>query len=47
MPLIKIDVFKGVRNPAQLRKLADVVYHCTREDFAAPEGDRYQVDLNN
>ena len=42
MPLVRIDVVEG-REPAQLRRLADVVQEVLEEVFAAPPRDRYQV----
>lgn len=43
MPLVKIDLVKGVRTPEEIRKLADVVQEVMLELFAAPPRDRYQV----
>ncbi|HEY0240245.1 MAG TPA: tautomerase family protein [Friedmanniella sp.] len=42
MPLVRIDVVEG-REPAELRRLADVVQEVLEEVFAAPPRDRYQV----
>jgi phenylpyruvate tautomerase PptA (4-oxalocrotonate tautomerase family) len=42
MPLVRIDVVEG-REPAALRRLADVVQEVVEEVFAAPPRDRYQV----
>lgn len=42
MPLVRIDVVEG-RDPAELRRLADVVQEVVEEVFAAPSRDRYQV----
>ena len=42
MPLVRIDVVEG-REPAALRRLADVVQEVLEEVFAAPPRDRYQV----
>jgi phenylpyruvate tautomerase PptA (4-oxalocrotonate tautomerase family) len=42
MPLVRIDVVEG-REPAELRRLADVVQEVLEEVFAAPARDRYQV----
>jgi hypothetical protein len=43
MPLVKIDVIKGRRSPAQLRALADTVQTVMLQKFSAPHKDRYQV----
>jgi len=43
MPLVKIDLIKGVRSPEQIRKLADVVQDVMLAKFNAPPRDRYQV----
>jgi phenylpyruvate tautomerase PptA (4-oxalocrotonate tautomerase family) len=43
MPLVKIDVIKGVRLPKELKELADVVQEVMLKHFNAPERDRYQV----
>lgn len=43
MPLVKIDLIKGVRNPQEIKKLADVVQKVMLEHFNAPPRDRYQV----
>lgn len=43
MPLVRIDVVEGRRNPEQLRRLADTVQEVMLELFAAPPSDRYQV----
>ncbi|ROW01837.1 hypothetical protein VPNG_07778 [Cytospora leucostoma] len=43
MPLVKIDLIKGVRTPEEIRKLADVVQEVMLELFAAPPRDRYQI----
>ncbi|KAK7746028.1 hypothetical protein SLS53_002750 [Cytospora paraplurivora] len=43
MPLVKIDLIKGVRTPEEIRKLADVVQEVLLELFAAPPRDRYQT----
>jgi phenylpyruvate tautomerase PptA (4-oxalocrotonate tautomerase family) len=45
MPLVKIDVIKGRRSPAQLRTLADTVQTVMLQKFKAPPKDRYQVSL--
>ncbi len=42
MPLVRIDVVEG-REPAALRRLADVVQEVLEDVFAAPPLDRYQV----
>jgi phenylpyruvate tautomerase PptA (4-oxalocrotonate tautomerase family) len=42
MPLVRIDVQQG-RTAAELRALADTVHQVMLDEFAAPEGDRYQV----
>ncbi len=43
MPLVRIDVVEGRRNPEQLRLLADTVQEVLLDVFAAPPRDRYQV----
>jgi hypothetical protein len=43
MPLVKIDVIKGRRSPAQLRTLTDTVQTAMLQKFSAPPKDRYQV----
>jgi phenylpyruvate tautomerase PptA (4-oxalocrotonate tautomerase family) len=43
VPLVRIDVVEGRRNPEQLRRLADTVQEVMLELFAAPPSDRYQV----
>lgn len=43
MPLVKIDMIKGVRTPEEIKKLADVVQEIMLALFAAPPRDRYQV----
>jgi hypothetical protein len=43
MPLVRIDVIKGRRSPAQLRTLADTVQNVMLQKFKAPPKDRYQV----
>ncbi|KAG9683866.1 4-oxalocrotonate tautomerase, partial [Aureobasidium melanogenum] len=43
MPLVKIDMIKGVRTPEEIKKLADVVQEIMLAKFAAPPRDRYQV----
>lgn len=45
MPLVKIDMIKGVRTPEEIKKLADVVQEIMLDKFAAPARDRYQVCL--
>jgi phenylpyruvate tautomerase PptA (4-oxalocrotonate tautomerase family) len=42
MPLVRIDVNQG-RTAGELRQLADTVHQVMLDEFAAPEGDRYQV----
>ena len=42
MPLVRIDLVEG-REPAAVRRLADVVQEVLEEVFAAPPRDRYQV----
>lgn len=42
MPLVRIDLVEG-RDPAAVRRLADVVQEVLEEVFAAPPRDRYQV----
>ena len=46
MPLVKIDVIKGRRSPAQLRTLADTIQNVMLQKFNAPPKDRYQVSLD-
>ena len=43
MPLVRIDVVEGRRDPEQLRLLADTVQEVLLDVFAAPPRDRYQV----
>ncbi|KAF2087621.1 Tautomerase/MIF [Saccharata proteae CBS 121410] len=43
MPLVKIDMIKGVRTPEEIKKVADVVQEVMLEKFAAPARDRYQI----
>ncbi|EXJ81971.1 hypothetical protein A1O1_08038 [Capronia coronata CBS 617.96] len=43
MPLVKIDMIKGVRSPAEVRKVADVVQDVMLSTFNAPPRDRYQI----
>jgi len=43
MPLVKIDMIRGVRTPEEIKKLADVVQEIMLDKFAAPPRDRYQV----
>jgi hypothetical protein len=45
MPLVRIDIVKGVRSPDQVKKLADVVQRVLLDHFNAPPRDRYQVCL--
>jgi len=42
MPLVRIDVNQG-RTGEELRQLADTVHQVMLDEFAAPEGDRYQI----
>ena len=42
MPLVRIELVEG-REPAAVRRLADVVQEVLEEVFAAPPRDRYQV----
>ncbi|KAH0286083.1 4-oxalocrotonate tautomerase [Aureobasidium namibiae CBS 147.97] len=43
MPLVKIDMIKGVRTPDEIKHLADVIQEIMLAKFAAPPRDRYQV----
>lgn len=43
MPLVKIDMIKGVRSPEEIKKLADIVQEIMLDKFAAPPRDRYQA----
>ncbi|GAB1193952.1 hypothetical protein APSETT444_003189 [Aspergillus pseudonomiae] len=43
MPLVRIDLIKGVRSPDELRQLADVIQEVMRKYFNAPYRDRYQI----
>jgi phenylpyruvate tautomerase PptA (4-oxalocrotonate tautomerase family) len=43
MPLVRIDVVEGRRDPEQLRLLADTVQEIRLDVLAAPPRDRYQV----
>lgn len=45
MPLVKIDMIKGVRSPEEIKKLADIVQEIMLDKFAAPPRDRYQVPI--
>ncbi|EXM14735.1 hypothetical protein FOTG_16881 [Fusarium oxysporum f. sp. vasinfectum 25433] len=36
MPLVRIDIVKGVRSPEQVKKLADVVQRVLLDHFNAP-----------
>lgn len=45
MPLVRIDLVKGVRSPDEIRELANVVQEVMRKHFNAPERDRYQVSI--
>lgn len=47
MPLVKIDMIKGVRSPEEIKKLADVVQEIMLAKFAAPPRDRYQVNTSS
>jgi phenylpyruvate tautomerase PptA (4-oxalocrotonate tautomerase family) len=40
MPLVKIDMIKGVRSPEEIKKLADVVQEIMLAKFNAPPRDR-------
>ncbi|KAB8268356.1 Tautomerase/MIF superfamily [Aspergillus minisclerotigenes] len=43
MPLVRIDLVKGIRSPDEIKKLANVVQEVMRKHFNAPERDRYQI----
>ncbi|KAH8598687.1 Tautomerase/MIF superfamily [Bisporella sp. PMI_857] len=43
MPLVKIDVVKGVRSSEEIKKLANIVQQVMLNHFNAPERDRYQI----
>jgi len=43
MPLVKIDMIKGVRSPEEIKKLASIVQDVMLENFNAPARDRYQI----
>jgi phenylpyruvate tautomerase PptA (4-oxalocrotonate tautomerase family) len=43
MPLVRIDIVKGVRSPDQVKKLADVVQGVLLDHFNVTPRDRYQV----
>ncbi|CZR51977.1 related tautomerase yrdN [Phialocephala subalpina] len=43
MPLVKIDIIKGVRSPEEIKNLADVVQEVMLQKFNAPPRDRYQI----
>lgn len=43
MPLVKIDMIRGVRTPEEIKKVADVVQEVMLATFNAPPRDRYQV----
>lgn len=46
MPLVKIDMIKGVRTPDEIKHLADVIQEIMLDKFAAPPRDRYQVCIH-
>lgn len=46
MPLVKIDLIKGVRSAEEIKKLADTVQDVMLAKFNAPPRDRYQVRLD-
>lgn len=43
MPLVKIDMIRGVRTPEEIKKVADVAQEVMLATFNAPPRDRYQV----
>ena len=43
MPLVRIDVVEGRRDPEQLRLLADTAREVVLDVLAAPPRDRHQV----
>ncbi|CDZ96968.1 Tautomerase/MIF superfamily [Phaffia rhodozyma] len=43
MPLIKIDLIRGVRSMPEIKKIADVVQEIMLAKFRAPPRDRYQI----
>ncbi|GAB7343035.1 hypothetical protein MBLNU457_g1124t1 [Dothideomycetes sp. NU457] len=43
MPLVRIEVTKGLRSPTELRKLADTIQEVMLSTFKAPPKDRYQI----
>lgn len=43
MPLVHIHLIRGVRNPTETRKLADIIQEVMLDKFNAPPRDRYQV----
>ena len=47
MPLVKIDMIKGVRTPEEIKRFADVVQEVMLDKFNAPPRDRYQVCVSH
>jgi phenylpyruvate tautomerase PptA (4-oxalocrotonate tautomerase family) len=43
VPLVHIHVIEGQRDADQVRIMCDVIQQVMRDDFAAPENDRYQL----
>ena len=43
MPLVKIDIIRDARSPAQVQDLADTIHSVLVSHFNAPKLDRYQI----
>ncbi|KAH8696425.1 Tautomerase/MIF superfamily [Talaromyces proteolyticus] len=43
MPLVKIDLIKGVRTREGIQKLSATIQQVMIESFSAPKQDRYQI----
>ncbi|ETO40751.1 putative tautomerase yrdN [Fructilactobacillus florum 8D] len=43
MPLMRIDMIKGRRSTAEIKKIMQIAYDLTRQDFGVPKDDRYQI----
>ncbi|WP_429970469.1 tautomerase family protein [Fructilactobacillus sp. Tb1] len=43
MPLMRIDLVKGRRTPDEIKQVMQIAYDITRETFAVPADDRFQV----
>jgi len=47
MPLVRIEMIRGVRTPEEIVRLADVVQEVLLKTFNAPPRDRYQVSFQS